>query len=570
MRVTRAIGIVCASLCFIAQGFIERCYAGETTQVPAVQVTPEKAAQPATDDDQDPRDNRKTPLTPEEERERQIRLFDPLDRSLDNRTSARPAAQPAHQGPGNVDRTNPGETTHSDSQPLPGSIAADQSAGGAGSGPRVAGDESGSQSGEYTGPAVLSRSYSINTLAVPTDLKWHESVSYSEIYDSGTTREVPGATGPAPGGSSGASLGWTFSGGRLIHRDQFGFVYSGSMSVYAGNGSLNGTNQQLSMNYSHLFTRRLSLVMTNSGSLLSSNYALQNPIPTSGTSIANVNLGSSPSVQPTDTSTKQFSSQVSLNWQETARLSYNMSMGYFAIVRGSGLIGSTGTQAQGTVNYRFSPRTTVGLYYSYGRNQYAQGLGVSDSSSGGLSYSFALNKSTQLRIRAGLSSTETIAETLVPLPPLVAFLLGTTTGIADVYRKASSSDLSGQLVKDFGRSLTGSLAYAKGVSPGNGILLTSTEQTLSATMSAQLKRVYKVQFGFVNQSLTAIGQTLAASFNSDAVQVSVSRNYRSGLALNFSAAYTYFGSHNPNLVPYQTHISSGISWTPVGLKVWPF
>src|ERR1019366_4469188 len=83
MRYPSGVALVCVSLCFVSQS-----RGGDAAQVPAVQVTPEKAAQPATDADQDPRDNRKTPLTPEEEMQRQIRLFDPLDRSSDDRSSS--------------------------------------------------------------------------------------------------------------------------------------------------------------------------------------------------------------------------------------------------------------------------------------------------------------------------------------------------------------------------------------------------------------------------------------------------------------------------------------------------
>jgi hypothetical protein len=547
---------------------------GETTQVPAVQVTPEQADQPATDSGQDPRDNRKTPLTPEEEMQRQIRLFDPLDKSGEDRTggdrtapagnagrSDRSTAQPGSRESANGDIT--GDTTGSNVAVAPGDARLP------GYGPRVSGDETGSQAGEYTGPAVLSRSYSINTLAVPTDLKWHETVSLSDVYDTSSARALPGV--PTPGGSSGASAAWSFGGNRVTRNDLFGFAYGGGLTVYGGGGSLNGLNQQFTLTYSHLFTRRLTFSAVDSGSFLSANYALQNPIPAAGATLANANLAVSPNLEPTDSSTKQFNSQMSLNWQQSARLSFNISTAYFAIVRsGAGLVGATGTQAQGGVNYRYSSRTTVGLYYSYGHNQYPQGLGSSDSTSAGLIYSFALNRTTHLSVRGGISSTEAIAETQVLLPPLVAFLLGTTTGIADVYHKNSTSEFSGSLAKSFGRNVSAALAIARGTSPGNGVLLTSTQQSISASMSAKFLRVYSLQLSAVNQSLTSIGQALSRSFRSDIASITVSRSYRSGLSVNFAVSYSYFGSHDPTLLPYQMHVSSGVSWTPAHLKIWPF
>src|ERR1019366_8644417 len=148
------------------------------------------------------------------------------------------------------------------------------------------------------------------------------------------------------------------------------------------------------------------------------NATLQNQSLAPGANVADVNLGLSPNVQPTDMGTKQVSSQLSLAWQESARLSFNFSTGYFGMIRNApGLVGATGNQAQGSANYRYSRRTTVGLFYSYGHNQYPHGFGASDSNSAGVTYSIALGRSLQIKLRGGLSKTESIAESEVPLPP---------------------------------------------------------------------------------------------------------------------------------------------------------
>ena len=73
--------------------------------------------------------------------------------------------------------------------PTPGSIAAhDREKSSQRSGPQVVdGDNAEEPVQEYSGPAVLSRSYSVNRPLIPEQLKWRESVGVSSVYDTGIT-----------------------------------------------------------------------------------------------------------------------------------------------------------------------------------------------------------------------------------------------------------------------------------------------------------------------------------------------------------------------------------------------
>ena len=86
----------------------------------------------------------------------------------------------------------------------------------------------------------------------------------------------------------------------------------------------------------------------------------------------------------------------------TSRLSFSMGTSYFAIDRDSALLlGMTGQQARGDVNYRLTRNTTVGAYYSFSNYLYAHGFGNSDTNTAGLIYSYAFNRTTQLRFEGG-------------------------------------------------------------------------------------------------------------------------------------------------------------------------
>ncbi len=70
-----------------------------------------------------------------------------------------------------------------------------------------------------------------------------------------------------------------------------------------------------------------------SGSILSQNYALNNPDVGPETTVANVNLGTSPNIQITDNGVKQVSLQGDFVWQQSARLSFDGGGSYFAVER---------------------------------------------------------------------------------------------------------------------------------------------------------------------------------------------------------------------------------------------
>ena len=304
------------------------------------------------------------PPTPLQQRDDQIRQVDPLDRS--------------DQGPDKDKATRDAEKKKKQDQqpPLPGSIAETQQNSARRSGPEVADDDADAPVQEYSGPAVLSRSYSISQPLIPEQLKWNESVGLSSVYDSGITRQVnaDGSLGPAST-LTGILLGWSLSGKHYFRRDMVSVDYTGNMTQYSGNGAYSGSNQSVGVNYSHVLSRRLTLNLSGTGSIFSQNSVLENQ-PVGPDTIANINIASSPNIQIFDVGSKQFSSQADLTWQLTSRLSFSMGTSYFGIDRNSpALLGVTGQQARGDVTYRLTRKTTIGSYYSFNHYLYPHGVG---------------------------------------------------------------------------------------------------------------------------------------------------------------------------------------------------
>jgi hypothetical protein len=376
----------------------------------------------------------------------------------------------------------------------------------------------------------------------------------------------------SPGAAStlaGAQVTWSLIGRHYFRHDEVGVSYTGNISQFSGAGGYNGTNQSITVDYSHQLSHHLSVNLSGTGSIFSQNYALENA-PVGSDTIANINLGSSPNIQIFDLGAKQFSSQADLTWQKTSRLSFNLGTSYFGIDRDSpALLGVTGQQARGDVNYRLTRKITIGTYYSFSHYLYPHGFGDSDTNTAGLIYSYAFSRTMQIRLRGGLSRVESLGLQSVEINPIIAALLGQSSGTVDSWQMLRTSDISAQLIKDFRAGTTLSFAYARGVSPGNGVFQTSQQESISSTMTARIMRTYLLSADLGRDTLTSVAQALG-KYRSEFGRVSLSRPYRRGLSLNFGVEYRYFDVSNFGSVRNQLRITSGVTWQPGAGRLWPF
>jgi hypothetical protein len=521
--------------------------------VPATQAP--DAGTPADPRNTPDRDKDLKPLTPEQQREEQIRQFDPLDRTAATDQAAKEKEKAAQ------DRKDAQTDT-----PLPGSIAASERDAQR-AGPRVAeGDATDEPVQEYTGPAVLSRSYSVNRPLIPEELKWKESVGFSELYDSALTYFTNGSV--SSGAPIGESVSWSVAGRHYFEHDQIGFSYSGNFTHYAG-GGLTGSNNSVALDYGHFFSRRLSMNLGLSGMALSQNYALNNPEVGPETTVANVNLGTSPNVQITDNGVKQASLQGDFVWQQTARLSFDGGATYFGVERDTpGLLGMTGRQLHADANYRLTRQLTVGSYYSVSDYVYAHGFGTSNINTVGGIVSYAFSRTWQLRLRGGVSDIDSRGFQQIPVPPSIAALLGQSMGIVDVSSQTKTSDLSAQIVKDFGRTRTVNVAFAHGVAPGNGYYQTSTQESISAAFTGQFFRKYNFRAGLSYTTLNSITAALG-TYKSDGASISFSRSFNRGFSGSFGVDYRHYDVAGFASLRNELRISSGVSWGRSG-RLLPF
>lgn len=564
----RQTGVLCLGLLIsLSAGAV---VAAQTT--PAIaQETPAAQDAPAAQPDQ----TQQQP-TPEQQREKEIRRYDPLyksDPALDRDTAS--------------DRDNPGRNAPDASasaptpQPsrqdtaLPGSVAAGNQQiptnPRGNQGPQVVSDDGDASAvQQYSGPAVLSRSYTLSRPLTPKQVKWNWSVGFNTIYSDGLVSGQVNADGTVANGFAfGQSAIWSFEGRHFWKRDQLGVSYNGYYNRFDGSQRFNGQNEKLSADYAHDFSRHLSLHLVQSGVILSQSYSLQNPLGNADISAANLNLAASPTIQLLGTGLRQSSTTASLTWQKSARLSFSYGGTFFALQQtGEGLLGMIGYQAQADMNYRITRKTTVGAYYSFNDYEFEHHTEVADANTFGGIFSYALGRSSEIRLRAGITRSENNGLSSIPIDPVIAILIGRSSVIVDTYRLSVFSDVSAQLVKDFSRNRTANISYAHGLAPGNGLILSSIQQTISAAYSMRLFREYGVGLTIGQSSLSSASQTIG-KYTSDYVSLSLSRTYRHGLTANCSLNYRRFSIEGGPPIPQtQIYISSGFSWSPGAGKLW--
>jgi hypothetical protein len=503
------------------------------------------------------------PLTPLEERDRQIRQFDQrapqVRRSLpgdDPDDSPSTAKTPA-------DASNQDET-----KPLPGSVADSnrkQNPRADPRGPRISeegGNSPNDNSDQYNGPAVLTRSYTLGSPRLPGDVSFQYSLGANAVYDSSYRTFDPTA------GRFGSQYTWGVNGRHVWKKDLLTFSYLGAWNDYPSQ-TLRGYNHSFQLRYSRTLRRRLTFNLVTSGSILSQGYSLENPVTDPTNSLADVNIAISPSVQLFDTITRQVVINPSLQWQKSARLSFSVSGSWLGVDReGPGLIGQTGFQAQADVNYRITKRITVGAYYNATFYDYAHDIAFTDANGAGGIFSVAFDRSTQLRLRGGLNYYENQAYTVVPIDPVLAAILGTSTGIIDSYQRNHSTEMSAELARDLHHNRTATLAFTKGLAPGNGQILTSIQEAATAGFNMRVLRraVFSTGLGW-----TTLKSQVQGKYDTEYVFVGLTRPVTRRAEAVLRADYRkYIISYANYGTPNQLRISLGVNWTSADapLHLW--
>jgi len=201
-------------------------------------------------------------------------------------------------------------------------------------------------------------------------------------------------------------------------------------------------------------------------------------------------------------------SSLDVNYLKSDRTVFTFGGEGFGIWRkASGLIGMEGYDLHGTIKHRLSQRTTIGVTYQHAHYDYPKAFGESDIDMVSGIYATQFGRYWTFSAKAGVYKAEVIGLQQVAVDPVIAALLGVTTTVRTFYQKSIFPNWDFELNRRFQRASV-SLRYIHGVSAGNGVYLTSREETGSASFSYAATRKWSLSMNAGYTQLKGIAQQL--------------------------------------------------------------
>jgi hypothetical protein len=417
-------------------------------------------------------------------------------------------------------------------------------------------------SAEYSGPAVLSRGISASQPLNPKNIRFTPNVGVEYVYSSGLTGTAVQSNGSVTdASSSGVQLSYGIVGEKVLKKDTISLGFSGNLYHYVQASSLDGSDNQLSFTWSHHLSRHFSFGIRESLQEYDRNTAL-----VSGSTVINSGLGTtfvtaSPATEAFDGRVFTALNEGNITWQVNSRFSINLTGGGFFTSRASSaLYGDTGYQAGADVAYRLTRHVTFGAYYSYTHFDFSGIYGGTDVNTAGLTYSIAFNPSTELITRVGGSRLETTGIQNVTLDPLIGAIFGVSGTAEAVYLKNFSPDINLQVRRKVPNADL-SIAYARGVTPGNGLILTSVRQTISLGANYRAIRRWTIANSAGYDTLSSFGVS-SQRYASVFVGASVYRKVHKNLDWHARLDFHHYTFDNTGFLRNSIILSTGFVWTP--------
>ena len=359
---------------------------------------------------------------------------------------------------------------------------------------------------------------------------------------------------------------WGFKGGGGIDayhawRDSiFSIDYQGAYTHYQQGGYQSGANQRLSLIYTRRLSRRWSLSANASGGIFLYGSDAFYPVETGAGVVVN---------NPFSPENKYLSTGVSLVYQQTRRLSYEVS-GTFFLNRYQTTIGysSTGISGSGSVNYALSAKTTLSGTYSHTYITYQQGAGQSTLDGAYLTLRHLFPRRWTGSLTAGVTRADSSATNFIPVQLISNGQVVTAYAIVPYHRISYVPTFEATATHDYRRSLL-SVSAGQRVIPGNGIYLTSRTIFASGIYSRTYRRANFSAVAGYNR-LTSISTNIANNYSSANISASYGYTLTRHLAANLRYSYLHYGNFSGVSGVNDNRIQMGISFSSAGVPMTLF
>ena len=393
-------------------------------------------------------------------------------------------------------------------------------------------------------------------------------VDLAGVYDTGLAGVAVNSQGQLGNESSmGVEVTAGISGVHSWRHTKIGLDYRGSVRRYTHSTSYNSADQSLMLGIVHQLSRHVSVTLNESAGLFSRNFGVPGLSQT-------VPFDPSTTYAPTtdffDNRTEYLSTQASLVIQKTARLSFSMGGDGFLVRRKStALYGVTGATAHADVQYRLTRRSTIGANYGFSHFDYIGVLSSTDMHGVNGVYSVRVNRWLEFSGSAGFYRAETRFIQNVPIDPAIAALIGTPEGTVVLDRVDNVMSMNGRLSRTFPKGVA-YISGGRGVTPGNGLFLTSVTNTAMAGYNYTGLRRWSLGVSAEYQYATSIENVLG-TYGSTSGMLRASRQIVRNVHGIVSFSVRKYDSVNFSLynrLIYDVRVGVGYSPGDVPLRIW--
>ncbi len=293
-------------------------------------------------------------------------------------------------------------------------------------------------------------------------------------------------------------------------RTMLGVDYRGDVRHYSRGAYYDGSDHTLTLGVTHQLSQRLAFTLREAGGTHSRSYGIYNGYTFFDPSYADV-----PANELFDGRVYYLSSMGDMTYTPTMRLSFNLGGTEMAVRRRSrALVGMTGYMARGDVQYRLARTVAIGADYNFTHYTFTHSFGASDIHTAAFNLAFQLGRNWDLAIRAGGARVETLGLQRVAVDPIIAAITGVGSGVEVFYRMNFLPAGGVKLSRAFRRSVI-SLNAESGVSPGNGVYLTSREQSGGFGLSYTASRSLNLGLSASYSSYSSLASTMGkySSYN---------------------------------------------------------
>lgn len=409
----------------------------------------------------------------------------------------------------------------------------------------------------YEGPSILSRDQSLIGERSGKLLDFRLYGSLTGVYDSGLTALSTDQNGKLldTGGNYGTEVGFGAFGSKRWRKDSIDLEYHGAYRHYSTNSYFDGTDQFLNLRYGRILTRRFTLDLKETSGITSQSNGSFSYLPLTTSDLLAV-----PTNELFDNRTYYTQSRGTLIWQKTARLSFSAGGDAYAVRRHStALAGLTGYGAHGDIAYRVTRRQTVNIAYNFTHYDEQHVFGFADIQTFTAGYNIGIGKRYDIGLSFGASYIDYRGLETIQVDPAIVAIIGQTSVVQNFQRNSVLPTGEFRLQRRFNRSSV-SLNASTGITPGNGVFLTSRQNAAGAQYSFTGPKRWTMGARLNYNELSALGQTIGKY---SGYQGGVGGTYRlNGLMhLEFRYDYRHYTTQN-NIFQKDSHrVSLGLAFS---------